>query len=319
MLPFWTKTPGVSGKIKEPENFVVKEMLPKKFFTKYKTSGIVQKKEGKYNLFLLKKRNMTTHSALEKIRKKFRVEKIGFAGLKDKHAVTEQYLTMKNGNEFKENGIELIKVGTTDSFLSKGELIGNEFEIMLHHCDKIENLPKIIREINKKGLPNYFGPQRFGIHGNNHIIGRLIVKRKFRKALDLINKAYNKNYKNVRDVNKERLKFFVNAYQSWLFNQLLADYVKKGKYFSGFLPVIGYNTKNTGKAATIIKKEDIKPSDFMINELRLACSGGKRKAFIKTYINYTFSGNNALLSFMLPAGSYATVVLREVTKDAFND
>lgn len=308
-LPYWTVSTGVDGKIKSPEDFVVKEIIHKKYFAKYKTSESVKKLEGKYNIFLLRKKNITTHKALSIIAKKFGIRKIGFAGLKDKRAITEQYITMLNGNDFKERNIELIRVGTTDRMLSKGDLIGNEFTITIHDC-KTENLPKIVEEINKRGLPNYFGHQRFGIYQNNHVIGKLIVKRDFRKALEMTNKQYGKNYKDISEVGKEKLKFFVNAYQSFLFNKMLAGYVKKQNYFRGFLPLVGYYTKD----ASIIKQISMTRKNFRINELKFSVKGGKRKAFIKTSIAYTIIGNRAKLRFILPAGSYASVVLREVCK-----
>ena len=310
MLPYWTKSSGIKGVIKSEEDFIVKEIIHRKYFAKYVTSGPVRKEKGKYNLFLLRKKGITTHHALKIISKKFGVSKIGFAGLKDKHAITEQYITMLNGNDFKERNIELIKVGTTDKMLSKGDLIGNEFTITLHDC-KTKNLPKIVEEINKKGVPNYFGPQRFGIRGDNHKIGKHIVKRNFEKALKMINRQYRKSYKELSQVGKERLKFFVNAYQSWLFNKMLAGYVKKQKYFRGFLPLVGYYTKD----AKIIKQISITRENFRINELKFSVKGGKRKAFIKTSIAYTIIiGNSAKLRFILPAGSYASVVLKEVCK-----
>lgn len=309
-LPYWTKSNGIKGRIEKPEDFVVKEILHRKYFTKYKTSGNVKKSEGRYNLFLLRKKGMTTHKALQIISKRFN-SKIGFAGLKDKFAVTEQYITMRNGENFAENGIELTKTGTTDRMLSKGDLIGNEFTIILRECRNIENLPQIIAEINK-GFPNYFGPQRFGIYGNNHVIGRMIVKRQFAKALELINKSSG-NYKDISRIPKERLKFFVNAYQAWIFNELLSEYVKKRKYFSGYLPIVGY----TKIRSAIMKMKGIRPRDFRIDELRLACLGSKRKAFIKTHIDYNSSEDTAQLKFSLPAGSYATVVIREICKGSF--
>lgn len=311
-LPYWTKTPGTGGILKSEEDFIVKEIIHRKYFAKYRTAGKVSREPGKYNLFLLRKRNMTTHEALELLRKRFGSGKIGFAGLKDKKAVTEQYVTMEGGGEFKDENISLTKIGTTDKFLSKGDLLGNEFIITLHGCNT-ELLPSAAKEINKKGVPNYFGPQRFGVSSNNHVIGRLIVKREFRKALGMINRNHGKKYGDISGVPKQLIKFFINAYQSWIFNELLGNCVKKNKKLSGYLPVIGFNT-GAAKNLPVLKKEKTRAKDFMVSELRLACSGSKRKAFIKTYLKYTINDSSCVLKFALPAGSYATVVLREITK-----
>ncbi|MBI4018561.1 MAG: tRNA pseudouridine(13) synthase TruD [Candidatus Aenigmarchaeota archaeon] len=307
-LPYWTRSAGAGGKIKSPEDFIVKELLHRKYFARYATQGGVRRKEGKYGLFLLKKRNMTTRDAVQILRRKFGGP-IGFAGLKDKKAVTEQYITMREGTDFLEENIELRKVGTTDSFLSKGDLLGNEFIITLHGCNAAR-LEQAAKKLNRRGFPNYFGPQRFGSRGNNHFIGRNIVKRKFKEALRLINKSGG-SYSDIRQISKDVLKFYVNAYQSWLFNAILGGYVRKGGYFGGYLPVAGFSTKRT---PDVLRKEKLQPKDFIVDELRLACSGARRKAFIKTCLLYTITGNRAVLRFRLPAGSYATAVLREITK-----
>src|SRR3989338_358294 len=106
-LPYWTKSAGTGGKIKTPEDFIVREILHRKYFARYKTAGRVEKREGKYNIFLLRKKGVTTHRALRIVSQKFGAEKIGFAGLKDKYAVTEQYITIKGGQNFSDAGIEL--------------------------------------------------------------------------------------------------------------------------------------------------------------------------------------------------------------------
>lgn len=304
-LPYWTKSAGSGGAVLGPDDFVVKELLHRKYFAKYSTSGKVSRRTGKYNLFLLRKRGMTTHSALEIIRKKFAPRRIGFAGLKDKKAVTEQYITMEGGHDFSEENIELTEAGTTDRMLSKGDLVGNQFSITLHGCNT-KRLEQAVKEINRKGFPNYFGPQRFGMHRNNHVIGRLIVKRKFGKALDLINRSGRKKYSSISAVPKQLLKFLVNAYQSWIFNKALAGYVLRRKKTSS-IEITGFNSRTADK-------EGIRPSDFMITELRLACAGSKRRAFIKASVEYKITGSDAILDFTLPPGSYATVLLGELTK-----
>ena len=62
---YWTKARGIGGRIDTPEDFRVKEILHQKYFAKYKVSSTVVKAKGKYNLFLLRKRNMTTQNALK--------------------------------------------------------------------------------------------------------------------------------------------------------------------------------------------------------------------------------------------------------------
>lgn len=312
MLPYWTKAGGIGGKIERPEDFLVKEIIHRKYFSKFSRKSKVEKTEGRYGIFVLRKRNLTTHQAVRAVSKEFGTVRIGFAGLKDKFAVTEQYITVEGGSGFSASGMELKKVGTTDMFLSKGDLLRNEFEIRLHGC-RTENMEKAAEELAKKGFPNYFGRQRFGVNANNQAVGRLIVKRRFDEALEMINKAYDGKYMDIHRVPKDRLKFFVNAYQSWLFNKALAECVRKGKRV-GSLPIVGFGTKPSGAAGRLASKEGIRPNDFMISDLKLACRGGKRNAFIKTSVSCDIQ-SATLLRFSLPPGSYATALLREICKE----
>ncbi len=307
------------GKILSPEDFVVREIIHKVFFKKFFV-------KGKYRLYILRKRNLTTHEAVRIIARKMNIQesKIGYAGLKDKFAVTEQYITISNNiktdnQEIEIPGLNLKFVGMCDKNLSPGDLIGNEFEITLHQCKNSRKIPSVISKI-KSGMPNYFGGQRFGIHKNNHIIGRYLVKKEFSKALKMINK-YNKKYKTIYDVEKTKLKFFVNAYQSFLWNSALDELRRSGsrsrssKIYFHNIPIFGYGSviknKITDKIVKdIAQKENISQKDFLISELGIGCKGADRKAFIKiSELNYEIQKDTVKLNFTLPAGSYATVLL----------
>ncbi len=322
---YWTKSRGIGGKILTPEDFIVREIPLKDLLRKFFLSKRIEK-PSKYHLFLLEKRNTTTERAIKKVANKSGISKndIGYAGLKDKFAVTSQYITMKNDhNGFEEDGIKITKIGMCNRWLSAGDLAGNEFIITLHELGKPDRLPKLTAEINERCLPNYFGPQRFGIHENNHVIGRLIVKRQFGDALSTVNKMYEKRFEDLRHVPKKKLKFFVHAYQSWIFNETVNEYIKHNiKPCFCDVKIFGFNTairnsKMDKILHEILKREGISQGDFKISELRLTCMGSKRKAFIRSEIKYEIIRNHARLSFTLPKGSYATVVLREMCKCNF--
>lgn len=210
---YWTNS-GIGGKIKNPEDFVVEEVADPRFIKKYyRAASGIRRISGKYILVLMEKRNLTTDAALKKIAKKLGIksEEIGYAGLKDKFAVTKQYITLdrRHENSLKEiDGIELKLVGHTDRKFHAGDLIGNKFTVSLHECKNVNKLPGLINEI-QKGFPNYFGPQRFGKDRRNHVIGKLIIKGKYKGALKEINKIYKSNYKSIKHVDKKRIKFFV--------------------------------------------------------------------------------------------------------------
>ena len=211
-----------------PEDFIVEEQIDPKFLRKFERSpGKIIQIEGPYTLYLLKKRNLTTEEAIKIVAARFKIpaSSIGFAGLKDKFAATSQYITIKGTFDgFSEKKLSLVQIGRTNKHISIGNLISNKFTITLHNCntDKIE---KAARKMKK--MPNLFGPQRFGLLKNNHIIGKFLVEKHFANALKLINKSQNKKYDSLNKVEKERLKFFINAYQSYIWNENLALVLKK--------------------------------------------------------------------------------------------
>ena len=324
---YWTKSKGIGGSVKKPEDFVVNEILDRKFLRSFERTGTgVRKVEGPYTLFLLTKRQVTTKNALKSVAKELGISRkeIGYAGLKDKFAVTKQYITVKNAKKYsaETDAIRLEKIGNTNRHISIGNLGGNEFVITLHECkaQDAEAMKNIKKEL-AQGLPNYFGPQRFGSHRNNHLIGRMLVKRGFDSALREINGMSGKKYAHIMHVDKMLLKFFINAYQSWLFNETLNKYAKtRKKPLFGKIPIVGFDTKIRADAAgnmvkQIMKKEKTKPDDFRVNELRIACRGSERDAFIKVNVEIEQANSNIKLKFRLPKGSYATNVMREICKN----
>jgi tRNA pseudouridine13 synthase len=322
---YWTKSPGASGALRENEDFVVREIIDPKFLIKFsRDASGVKPVKGPYTLFLLEKNGLGTIDALKIIAKQFsiRVADIGYAGLKDKNAITFQYVTIKGiEKEINKDNLKLTKVGYSKNMICVGDLIGNKFEITLHDCKNIQNLEKIISEIKERGLPNHFGPQRFGINEDNHKIGKMIVKRRLEHALSLINKNHSKHYDDIRKVPKKMLKFFIHAYQSWIFNEALSEYIKNSKKPAcDNIPIIGYGSKPAAKhfdmiLKNILKKEGISADNFRLSELMICCNGGKRKAFISVSdISYDIKDNDVKICFALPKGSYATVLINEINK-----
>ncbi|MBI5347341.1 MAG: tRNA pseudouridine(13) synthase TruD [Candidatus Aenigmarchaeota archaeon] len=171
-----------SGKLTKPEDFIVREILDERFSRKYRrTCKGVEKMCGEHSLYLLQKKNMNTRDAINLIAKKLCISRgaIGYAGLKDKNAVSYQYITISKGPEknLSFRDIALTFMRSIDRRLGRGDLIGNEFEITLHNCRNVQELPEKIKKI-RQGIPNFFGPQRFGVLKNNHIKGRMIIHRR---------------------------------------------------------------------------------------------------------------------------------------------
>ena len=182
---YLSEKPGIGGRIKaQPEDFVViEEPLPSIF-------------EGrKHAVFLLKKRNWDTMAAIKEIAKRagMRHHDIGFAGTKDRHAVTYQYISVPANAEGKVQGVQIrdieLRFVSYGRFIKLGHLLGNRFKIIVRDVDEkaLERTKEIIHELREKGgFPNYFGYQRFGEKRvTNHLVGKLLLQGDFEGAARL--------------------------------------------------------------------------------------------------------------------------------------
>ncbi len=292
---------------------------------------------GNYAYFILEKWGIGTPEAIGLIAKKANVEKkfINFAGLKDKNAHTFQYISCPKFlkaklEKLKFNRIKLKFLGYGKKRIGIGDLKANEFVITIRDLEK--PIEKKVEQI-----PNYFDEQRFGTERKNHIIGKLIIKKEFEKVCELLNlKVEEKDYINsLRKIGIRNLRFYISAYQSYLFNKLLSNILKRRKHIRvkyslgnfifplrklknkkidipGFLHYKGYKL--------ILKKEKIRPKDFIINEIpELSSEGDKRDMLVKVknfkILGYSKDELNKgkfkeKISFLLPKGSYGTLVLK---------
>lgn len=207
-IPEWeylSDTPGIKGKLKEQVNdFFVEENAS------HETS-----EEGDHLIVKLRKQNMTTMEAVNKLSSMLHISegRIGYAGNKDKRAVTEQYLSIK--------GIEEADIHQifTDEFdievIGKGNKIGlgnldyNHFEIVIRNlnlpADDVRNRTKKIDDELGGKFPNYFGRQRFGSSRPiTHQVGKHILQGNFEEAVwTYIAKPYEEEYKSVRKVRED--------------------------------------------------------------------------------------------------------------------
>lgn len=292
--------------IKEkPEDFIVNE----------KTSIKLENK-GTYSIYLLKKNNYTTEKSIQKIREKLNISRklIGYAGNKDKIAQTSQYISIKNAKfkSFKLKDIELNLQGYSNNPISLGDLEGNEFIIKV-----ITN--KIPKKTNK--MINYFGEQRFS--KNNEKIGKSIIKKDFKKAVELIlqnNGEYEKKIKEhiikqpndyigaLRLIPIKILKIFVHSYQSYLWNILASKTDDKSKE----MPLIGFGTKETKEIENILTQEGIKLRDFIIRPIpELSSEGSNRNLYVEIKkLDIKKIDKGYQLNFFLLKGGYATEAIK---------
>ncbi len=145
---------------------------------------------------VMQKRITEMQFALKSISNKqgFSIKRLGFAGTKDKRAVTSQFITIFDPDldrlkQFKDRNILLHSFEWSDKKLELGDLDKNYFEIIIRGIDEKKDLKKITLQIKKditKGIPNSFGEQRFGsIRSSNHLIGKLFFEGKTKEAVEL--------------------------------------------------------------------------------------------------------------------------------------
>ena len=311
----------------KPEDFLVEEI-----------SKDLPLGKGDYTYFILEKKNWNTKEAIKAITSRLRVKEKYFniAGMKDKKAITRQYVSAFKVNpekleNLKIKDIKITVLGKGKERLKLGQLMGNRFAIRVRNAEKE---PKKISFIE-----NYYDEQRFG--GKNKILGRALVKKEFRKACFALRlKWEGRDYiGSLRKLGKYILRIYVNSYQSYLFNRALEEYLKtkykkysevsysQGTFIFSYetiknekIPLLGFLTEFKNKKIqkiyeSIMKEDKIKKEEFIIRQIpELSSEGNERSIFaevkdleIKKEDEKTF-----LAEFSLQPGSYATIVIKKM-------
>ncbi len=267
-LPFLTaEVPGIGGRVKvHPEDFRVEEM------PLYQPSG-----EGTHVYFRIEKVGLSTMRAVHDIARALGrpTRDIGYAGLKDADAVTTQTFSVEHVDPEVIRKLDLPRMRVVDvsrhaNKLRLGHLAGNRFTIKIRDVDtaQVGNVQAMMDVLARRGVPNYFGPQRFGMRGDTWEIGRALLREDYdevvacllgrvkpadygdvRKARELFDrgelesaartwpypfvserrvcgtlvKTHGNARKAVRAIDLHMQRFYISAYQSHLFNQVVAD------------------------------------------------------------------------------------------------
>jgi tRNA pseudouridine13 synthase len=150
---------------------------------------------GDHVYFEIEKNGCTTHQAVREIARalKRQTNAIGYAGLKDAHAVTRQFLSIEHIRPediqaLTLDRIRVLRVTRHRNKLKTGHLKGNRFVIRLRDIDRshLEQVQQILTVLASGGAPNYFGTQRFGNRGDTWQVGEAILRKDFRAAVDII-------------------------------------------------------------------------------------------------------------------------------------
>ena len=169
--------------------------------------------EGEHLVLQVRKKDMTTWEMLDVLSSHVGIRRrdIGYAGLKDKHAMTIQYISIMAIHEeklkaFSHEKIKILSTIRHNNKIRVGHLKGNRFKIRLKKVLGVQKdkLDSVLKWIKANGVPNYFGNQRFGTDGNNWEDGK--------KLLDGTLK--------MRD--RKKKEFLMGSYQSYLFNKWLS-------------------------------------------------------------------------------------------------
>jgi tRNA pseudouridine13 synthase len=175
---------------------------------------------GNFLILKIKKTDMSTHKLLSVLAKATELTErdIGYAGLKDKSATTIQYISIpKQAEKMLNKNLTTERVKILERTYNKapikiGHLKANRFVITLHsmHANDAKRFTQKAALMQEKGIPNYYGYQRFGEDGKSYLQGKEIAHS-------------GKRLKGSRE------KLLVAAYQSHLFNQWLSSRIKASR------------------------------------------------------------------------------------------
>ncbi len=186
----------------EPEDFIVEEIL-----------NFSEDPDGKYYLYLLEKRKLSTYEVLKLISSlaDIPLRSIGYSGMKDKHALCYQYITLPKKVELEEKNFKLSYICTVKKRLKLGEHIGNKFTITLRKMKPriFKSFPSGVEYVSREGLPNYYDSQRFGsMRGSKKFIVEEIARGRYEEALRIYltskyrkQKSYIKQIKDIIQIN----------------------------------------------------------------------------------------------------------------------
>ena len=204
--------PGCSARMRpSPEDFVVDEVL-----------GFAPSGEGQHRMLLLRKRNTNSEWLAKQLARFADVEPrdVGYAGMKDRNAVTTQWFSVDLAGQaepdwavFDTDEYQILEVSAHNKKLRKGVLQGNRFVITLREVsgDRAQ-LEQRLQCIENDGVPNYFGEQRFGHDGDNILQAWKMLNREIR----------------VKDRNRKGI--YLSAARSLLFNAVLSQRVVDGTW-----------------------------------------------------------------------------------------
>ncbi len=310
------------------EDFKVFELLP------FTACG-----EGEHLIIHIRKTGANTVFVARQLAKYFQVKEalVSYAGLKDRNAVTEQYFGVhvpgKKQYDLSDlviEGVEVLSYARHNKKLKNGALTGNRFEITLRNVTDVADMEQRWQDIVENGVPNYFGEQRFGIEGQNLTAAQQLFAGK-----------------KIKD--KKKRGFYLSAARSFLFNQVVAQRIRQNVFsvpLAGDVfmlagsrsvfateqidediirrlkeqdidmtaPLWGAGELMTTQQASLMENHVTQPYDSFTKGLGKFGLKQERRNITLRLMAGKFEASDDLVtvSFFLPAGSFATTILREL-------
>jgi tRNA pseudouridine13 synthase len=334
---------GIGGRLKvQPEDFEVEEVPA------YQPSG-----SGDHLFLWVEKRAMGAEYFVRQVAKRLGLApgSVGTAGLKDRHAVTRQWVSVPAEVEDRlgaldGDGIRLLDRNRHGNKLKPGHLHGNRFRILVRDVDAeaAARLAPLLARLRSTGFPNYYGPQRFGRGGETVLQGLALLRGEAPPP------SSDGRRPNLRAPFLRKL--VLSAAQSALFNHYLGE-----RLHDGLLPrVLNGDVMAKWPAGGMFVAEDLLREQARFDARETVTAGpiygrktfparaeaAEREAKVLEAAGLSrasFAGFGKLLqgtrrhnlvyltdlaaeatpegvrlAFTLPAGSYATVLLREIMK-----
>ncbi|MBB6243266.1 tRNA pseudouridine(13) synthase TruD [Rhodanobacter sp. MP1X3] len=329
-LPWAYGAPPLQARLRStPDDFRVEEVLG------YDADG-----QGEHALLWVEKRGANTDWVARELAKFAGVSQVavGYAGMKDRHAVTRQTFSVQlagkpdpDWSTFPHAEVKVLAATRHSRKLKRGALRGNRFVLVLRQVQgDREAAERVLQQIAARGVPNYYGEQRFGREGGNVAQARSMFAG--------------------RRVERDKRSFLLSAARSQIFNSVLAARVERGAWdtpldgeiwalagsrswfgpepFSDVLaerlarldihpsgPLWGQGERPSQSEAGALEQSIAESYSDLAAGLVAARMDQERRPLrlMPTDLKWRWLDDDALeLSFELPAGAYATVVVREL-------
>ena len=306
-LPEWARAHGpalFSAHIRScPDDFVVNELLD------IELSG-----DGEHDWLWIEKTGANTAWVADQLAQHASVPSrdVGYAGLKDRHAVTRQWFSVRRttGEGTAWNAFDIANVNVLEAKrharkLKRGAHRGNAFRIALRgQLPETDEIGKRLARIGASGVPNYFGEQRFGRDGSNIELGRAVIAG--------------------RRVSRNKRSIGISAVRSLAFNDALSQRVEDATW-NTLLPgdTANLDGSNSVFAVDAVDREvearcrdmDIHPTGELPAIDALGVKASRRALRMPVNeLTWEFGDGVVWLGFTLPRGGFATAVLREIAR-----